>query len=327
MERLQKADYIHGGTQKDFYEETEREICACLLCGSETYTTIDTDRGLGVVRCKACGLIYTNPRPKDAEQNYFGDAGVFYNEAALIFKGKRPHHRDGNYRYEVKQIRKVKPQGRLLDVGTNMGFFLRIAREAGYETEGVEPSPALSQIAREQWGLKIHTCFLQDAPLQERSYDIITMIDVFEHVTRPKDILQKCASLIKDDGIVVVKVPNGDYNYFKMKLSKMSGDHASRDIWDCCEHVAHYNYSTFKKMIEQSGFELIKWFIPLPIHPPVWAKLVGHYYQYPSPPILDWKNRWLRKLFYATGRIEKIFSKKVYFGPDLMFVIRKKKGS
>ena len=323
MVRLQKEDYIHGGVQKDVYMVGEKEDCVCLICGSNSYDEIDTDRGLGIVKCRSCGLIFTNPRPRNAELNYFGDAEIFYNEAALIFKGKKSHHRDKNYRYEVNQIKKIKQKGRLLDVGTNMGFFLRIAREAGYETEGVEPSPALSKIACEQWGLKIHTCFLQNAPLTGKSYDVITMIDVFENVTQPQEMLRKCAELLKDDGIVLIKVPNGDYNYFKMKLSKISGKKSSYDIWDCCEHVAHYNYTTFNKLIQQSGFKLVKWIIPPPIHPPVWAQLVGHYYQYPSPKILDWRRRLLRKFFFWTGRVEMLFSKKVRFGPDLMFIIKK----
>ena len=325
MSKLQQEDYIHGGLQKDFYGENEREACSCYLCGADDFELIDTDRGLGVGKCRKCNLIYTNPRARNAEENYFGDATAFYNEARLIFKKKKVHHRDKNYEYELRQIQKIKKTGTLLDIGTNMGFFLRKAREFGFQTEGVEPSPSLSEIARREWGLNIHTAFLEQAQLPPKSYDVITLIDVFEHVTTPHEVLKKCFELLKDDGIIVIKVPNGDYNHFKFKLAQLSGRTASMDIWDCCEHVIHYTPATFRRMAEDSGFRLRTYFIPLPIHSPVWAGLVGHYYQYPSPFILDWKRILLRNFFYRVGCLEKMFSNKIRFGPDLMFIIEKKK--
>lgn len=324
MESLKKDDYIHGGTQKDFYNENEREHCSCPLCGSDKFFQLDTERGLSVVKCKNCDLIYTNPRAKNAEENYFGDASVFENEAMLIFKGKKAHHRDKNYEYEVNKIKRIKKSGKLLDVGTNMGFFLRKARDAGFETEGVEPSPSLSKIARERWGLKIHTSFLEKADLPKNNYDIITLIDVFEHVTNPKELLKTSYDLLKTDGLIAIKVPNGDYNYLKMKLAKASGKAKNMAIWDCCEHVVHYTPKTFAKMVESCGFKVKTCFIPLPIHSPIWANLVGHYYQYPSPFILDWKRIMLRNLFYRIGKMEYWLTGKSKFGPDLMFIIEKK---
>ncbi|HQI70715.1 MAG TPA: class I SAM-dependent methyltransferase [Bacteroidales bacterium] len=323
IEKLKKDDYIHGGTQKDFYDETQREFCRCPLCNADEYSVLGSERGLSVVKCNSCKLIYTNPRANNAQENYFGDADTFYNEARLIFKGKKVHHRDRNYEYEVKKIKKYKNSGKLLDVGTNMGFFLRKAREAGFETEGVEPSPALSKIATENWGLKIHNSFLEQASLPENNYDVITLIDVFEHVTNPKELLKKNYSLLKSDGIMAIKVPNGDYNYFKMKLGTLTGKGKKMDIWDCYEHVVHYTPATFRKMAESCGYKIKKCFIPLPIHSPVWANLVGHYYQYPSPVILDWKRILLRNVFYHLGKNELALRGKTRFGLDLMFIIEK----
>ncbi len=325
MERLLKEDYIHGGTQKNYYEEQEREFCHCPLCDADNYTKLDSDRGLSVVRCKECELIYTNPRAKNAEQNYFGETETYYNEARLIFKGKKPHHRDRNYVYELEKISAIKAKGKLLDVGTNMGFFLRKARDFGYEVEGIEPAPSLSEIARKNWKLKIHTSYLEAAGLPNNNYDIITLIDVFEHVTNPKALLAKCNDLLKDEGIIVIKVPNGDYNHFKMKLGRLLRKGSNMDIWDCCEHVVHYTPQTFRKMVSSCGLKTHSFFVPLPIHSPVWAHLVGHYYQYPSPFLLDWKRILLRNCFYYVGKIEKLFFKKLRFAPDLMFVVQKQK--
>jgi len=325
MEKLKKDDYIHGGTQKDFYTDSEKESCNCPLCNNNNYSNLGNERGLSIVKCVNCDLIYTNPRAKNAQENYFGDADAFFNEARLIFKGKKVHHRNKNYEYELKKIKKIKPKGMLLDIGTNMGFFLKKAREFGWETEGVEPSPALSKIAREQFGLNIHATFLENADLPKKHYDIITLIDVFEHITNPKALLTKCNDILKDDGIIAIKVPNGDYNHFKQKLASILNKTSSMDIWDCCEHVVFYTPKTFEKMIESCGFSIKTFFIPIPINSPIWANLVGHYYQYPSPFILDWKRIIVRNIFFFVGKIERLICSKIRFGPDLMFVIEKNK--
>ena len=316
-------EYIGGGTQKDFYNENEIEECPCPICDSEEFNLIDKERGLSISQCSSCGHLYTNPRAKNSEENYFGDASHFFNEAKLIFSGKKSHHRDKNYEYELRKIKKYKASGKLLDIGTNMGFFLRKASDYGYNVEGVEPSPSLSEIARKQFGLKIHTAFVEQADLQPNDYDLITLIDVLEHVKDPKGILRKCFDLLKQDGILVIKVPNGNYVHLKMRLAKLLKKREGLDIWDCFEHVSHYKPNTFKRLVTNEGFEIIETFIPLPIHSPVWADHVGHYYQYPSPFILDWKRITLRNLFYWTGRLEKALGLNSRFGPDLMFVLKK----
>jgi SAM-dependent methyltransferase len=205
-----------------------------------------------------------------------------------------------------------------------MGFFLSKAAGMGFEAEGVEPSPSLAKIAAEQFNLKIHNSFLENSNLVDKNYDVITLIDVFEHVTNPQELLNNCRRILKDDGIIAIKVPNGNYNHFKLKLSKLLNKTASMNIWDCCEHVVHYTPKTFKSMINKCGFKTKSFFIPIPIHSPIWAEHVGYYYQYKSPFILDWKRIILRNIFFRFGQIEKFVGGKIRFGPDLMFIIQKK---
>lgn len=323
---LHNVDYVKGGTQKNFYSKDEVEYCNCPLCENKEYSKIYEERGcLGIVKCNKCNLIYTNPRAKEAEKNYFGDVSVYIEEARLIFNNKKTHHRDRNYIYEVNEIKKIKPNGKLLDIGCNMGFFLRKAREGGFDVTGVEPSPSLAGIAKEKFGLTVVNSYFNKDSFSPQSYDVITMIDVFEHVTNPKQLLEDAHVVLKDDGVLCIKVPNGNYSILKMKLAKMFGRETSHDLFDSYEHVIHYTKETMNQMLKEKGFRIKKLVIPLPIHIPVWAQLVGHYYQYPSPFILDWKRRLLRSAFYQLGYIQNFLGLKITFGPDLMFLIEKDK--
>ena len=76
-------------------------------------------------------------------------------------------------------------------------------------------------------------------------------------------------------------------------------------------------------MAKKAGFRVEKLLLPIPVHSPVWAAVVGHYYQYASPFWMDWKRITLRNLFYAAGRVEKALAKSPHCAPDLMFMLRK----
>jgi 2-polyprenyl-3-methyl-5-hydroxy-6-metoxy-1,4-benzoquinol methylase/predicted RNA-binding Zn-ribbon protein involved in translation (DUF1610 family) len=322
---IPQEDYIHGGTQKDVYRATEVEFCDCPLCGSKNYTRIYTEReNLGTVICASCGLLYTNPRSNSAEENYFGDTNVFYQESLLIFRGKKSHHRDRNYIYELNEIKRHVPKGKLLDIGSNMGFFLRKAVEMGFDCHGVEPSPSLAKISEKEFGLKITNAFFEDANFGDKSFDIITLIDVFEHVTQPKQMLKEAHRVLSDKGILCIKVPNGNYNLLKLKLARLTGKTSEHDIFNSFEHVVHYTHPTMKQMVESCGFKIKKLVVPIPIQIPVWHQHVGHYFAYPSPFILDAKRIMLRNMFYYIGKVQKALGFKITCGPDLMFIVDKK---
>ena len=323
--KISTNDYLHGGTDRDYYGESEVECCLCPLCSSQNHIKIYKERGhIGIVDCMECGLTYTNPRAINAETNYFGDETLFYNEARLIFDGQKTHHRDKNYEFELREMQKIKAHGKLLDIGTNMGFFLNKARQFGFDVCGVEPSTSLAKIATDKFHLRIANSFFNKSLFDNEKFDIVTMIDVFEHVTEPLGILSDIHQIMKNDGLLCIKVPNGNYNKLKLKLARAFKREDFHDIFNGYEHVVHYTSETMKKMLDKQGFKIKKTILPLPIHPPLWANLVGHYYQYPSPFILDWKRRITRELFYIIGKMEKTFGMKIEFAPDLMFMIEKK---
>lgn len=321
------TDYEKGGLQKDIYGKTEVVNVFCPLCGKDEYEMIYMERGaLGIVRCKECNLIYVNPRLKNPEGVYWGDAEKYFKEAKLIFEGKAFHHRDRNYVNDLKLIHRYKPTGIFLDVGTNMGFFLRNAKKwKGWTLYGVEPSPTLSEIARKYFELNIKTSFLEDAGFESNFFDIVTMTDVFEHIANPARILEEAKRILKPDGILFVKVPNGLFNHFKFKIAKIAGRLKDYDIFDSYEHVVHYSSATLKKMLEKNGFKLIKIKIGKPIQVPVWHRYVGHYYQYSSPWVLDSKRQTARSFLYFLSNLEFfLFGGNIgYLAPNITFIAKK----
>ncbi len=325
-ETLNKMDYERGGTQKEFYTESEVRFVNCPLCGAGQYRKIYKERGaLGIVSCLSCGLIYVNPQLKSPEKTYWGDKDKYFKEARLIFEGKAAHHRDKNYIADIEMIADYKPSGNFLEVGTNMGFFLRNALGRRWNLYGVEPSPSLSEMAREYFGLNVKTVFLEDAGFESGFFDVVSMTDVFEHIPQPARLLSEIRKILKPDGILFIKVPNGLFNLFKLNLAKLTGRLKEHDIFDSYEHVVHYTAKTLRHMLKKNGFTTIKTCIGKPIQLPVWHRYVGSFYQYPSPWILDPVNQSLRTIFYWLSLFEfwMRFKRAGYLAPNLIVMAKK----
>jgi len=321
------TDYERGGTQKDHYEADDVVAVPCPLCGSDDREKLYEEYGaIGICRCRKCSLMYVSPRLKAPEEIYWGDVDKYLEESRLIFEGKKPHHRDPNYAEELDTIARFKPSGRFLDVGCNIGMLLRHIKQRQWTAVGVDPSPSLTKIAREWQGVQVYNCFLNELPAsEEKSFDVVALSDVFEHIAEPLPFLADVKRFLRDDGILYVKVPNGAWNLFKQRALAAMGKRPARGIWDSYEHVVHYTGKTLRTMLEAGGFEIVEMSIGKPIQVPSWHLHVGHYYQYPSPWTMDWKRHLGRSGFYWLSRVERLarLGSIGALAPNLVAVARK----
>ena len=323
---MNAIDYIKGGQQKDTYTHNDIVSTACPLCeDNKNFKLLKKEKTvLGVVQCQRCKLIYINPRLKHPEQVYWGDKKKYEEEAHLIFTEQASHHRDKNYLNDLKTISKYKPKGKFLDIGTNMGSFLRLARGKQWELIGIEPSTPLCEIAREKFNLNIINDFVENISFAPQTFDIITMTDVFEHLSNPKNLLKHIHPWLKEDGILFIKVPNAKFNLLKFWIVEKTLGRPSDLTFDSYEHVVHYTHQTLKLMLNQCGFKPLKPQTSYPVQLPVWHQYVGHYYQYPSPLFLDWKKYLSRHLLYCLALIEnKLFNTIGYCSQNIVVIAKK----
>jgi SAM-dependent methyltransferase len=293
------SDYVHGGTQKDAYGPEDVETVRCPLCDGDQPSRLYREQGeLGICSCRSCGLIYTSPRARAPEKVYWGEEEMYLAESRLIFDGVASHHRDPNYRQELREIERFKRGGRILDVGCNMGMLLRLAQKKGWKVTGVEPSPSLSRLAR-RWGFEVHNCFLNELPDElQGSFDVVAFSDVFEHITNPVEFLESAQRLLAEDGILYVKVPNARWNLLKQRLLGLAGRQPGNSIWDAYEHVVHYTDRTLPLMLGRGKFKVLRMTGARPVQSPNWHEWTGHYYQYPTPWFMDGKRKAVRRVFH-----------------------------
>ena len=237
----------------------------CPVCGDKRKKRIHRNPPVNVVRCLRCNTIYLNPRFVNSQQHYW-DSNLEYvsKKYAKTLENIQNHPRYLNYQEIVQSLNQLKPSGRFLDVGAHIGNVLYLARELGYETYGVEPSLSMVTVARDFRKLTIFHGFLDEAHYPDQFFDIITLIDVLEHVETPKILLQELHRILKPGGILFIRIPNGAYEKLKFAfLYPLFGQHCF-DFFATHEHLVHYTQDTLKLQAESQGFTEIKSVVSAP---------------------------------------------------------------
>jgi SAM-dependent methyltransferase len=201
--------------------------------------------------CQSCDFAYIDRLPKEAifYEKLYGQINYDY---AYEFKyhGKKQIHQD------IKcQLKKYCPSGSLLDIGTWCGTLLESLADT-YSVIGCELSHTAANYGRSV-GLDIRIGSFEAVGFSPESFDVITIIDVLEHLPNPNDVLKKIHHLLKDGGILYIKVPNGKAQIKKQTLLqflKLSHQGVGINF----VHINHFSHQSLQQALESLGFEMME---------------------------------------------------------------------
>lgn len=261
-----------------------RAIVDCRICGSSSFSNYLLGRSYQIVECLACGLRYINPQPTDRELREFY-AGF---DLESTWRGDGEERFDRAMREFVRQFRR---SGSVLDVGSSRGNFLIAMRAAGFSVFGVEPSPKNSEFARSANAIDSYTGTIEEflAAPTRRDFDVITVLNVIEHVPDPKQVLAGLRELLVEGGLLILAVPDARLHALIGRTREKLG---FRDaFWmntrkhplvgfDPPAHLCSFEPKTISRLAEKCGFQtLAVRNAPVIINQDVWknvAKILLH---------------------------------------------------
>jgi 2-polyprenyl-3-methyl-5-hydroxy-6-metoxy-1,4-benzoquinol methylase len=149
----------------------------------------------------------------------------------------------------IRATRRVVKTGRLLDVGCGGGEVLALARKY-YDCVGIEPSCRAAATTRSRHIPVIESTFEQ-AEIEPHSFDEVILDSVIEHVQSPREVLEKVNSILRMQGVVVLKTP------------KFGGPAYRRHGagWNGFRHGYHtflFTGGTLGKFLNGAGFEVLR---------------------------------------------------------------------
>jgi SAM-dependent methyltransferase len=159
-----------------------------------------SDDVFSIVRCRKCKMVYVNPRPTEKEiHDFYTDE--FYE--ANIDAQKLLQESENLNRLKFEYVKDINA-GHMLEIGPSKGEYMFYMKTKGWQVKGIEFSGKPPNL----FNLDIYYGVLSDAGLPPRSFDLITMWAVLEHVYNPLDLLRNVSDLLKPGGRFVALVTN-----------------------------------------------------------------------------------------------------------------------
>ncbi len=197
-----------------------------------------------IVRCLRCSVVYKDPFPPEKTLKEGYEESIDEQYLALL-----PERR-ATFAHELRFIERYKQGGRLLDVGCAEGTLLTLAREHGWHVTGVEPNKHFIRWAKKNYHLSILQGSVFNKKLKKNSFDVITLLDVIEHVSDPRRFLWRCHELLAPGGMLFISTP--DIGSIIARLMRR------RWFYILSIHVFYFTQQTLGRLLSQVSFQEVE---------------------------------------------------------------------
>jgi len=221
----------------------------CVACGARAENRFRAGGG-EIHRCADCGLAWRTAFPEAAElAALYGDD--YFERWGIDSPGHLAQVRamkQASYRAFFRDIRSHRDGGRLLDLGCALGFLLGVARDLGFEVRGLDLNEAAIAEAQREFGDRVHAGPLDERAFPGERFDVVTLIDVLEHVPDPAALLASIAPRLAPGGIAVAVLP--DTGSLACRLLGRRWPHYN------AEHLYYWSASSVRRFLEREGWRV-----------------------------------------------------------------------
>lgn len=190
---------------------------ACPLCDRLRPAVLRRPDGLPLAHCPECHLWFVaRVIPQDELERFYSDYWGTFRPAPGTPAGVR-RFREAAHAGAEADVRLQRLEAllgglggrRILEVGCGLGAFLAAARARGADVIGQELSGAACEFVRGKIGVSALHEPLESVEKAVGAVDAVAMIDVLEHLARPKEALASVWRMLSPGGLLLVWTPNG----------------------------------------------------------------------------------------------------------------------
>ena len=226
-------------------EAVEVEYVHCNLCGRDTTAPFHKSGNWQVVRCTHCDLKYLNPRPTGSQLTKLYSANYFdshYTQDDIEDQIQR------NIYLVTRYEQVLGKKGSLLDVGCGYGFLVAAAQRLDWDAKGIDISEEAVAFGTTKVGANLEKA-TPESWIADKPYDVVVSSHSLEHVSDPRQTLQKLKSFMQPTGSVLhIRVPNVE--------SVDRRWHGNRWwAWDAPFHLYFFEPKTLTALLNQVGFK------------------------------------------------------------------------
>jgi len=178
---------------------------------------------INVSICNQCGFVFQNPRVSEQNWNDYYEIGIYDKfHRPRLAKGEKPVNTAGMITYNrvwdfishssnaqhssSNYFNKIDSKIKICEVGAGYGDIITLFK--GVQLYAIEPSENCREVLKQKGVMVLGKSINSINDNANINFDIILMRHVLEHLYYPKKLLEDIVSLISDNGILYVAVPN-----------------------------------------------------------------------------------------------------------------------
>jgi len=244
------APHLNGVQAGIRYIQRERErhiYVSCNLCGMDDFAKIcDNVFGQTIVQCKKCGLIYRNLQPRiESYQENYGDEYIKYRNNIIDWDGWHKSRIENMSKVGLKDF-EAKEARSVLEIGCAEGNMLTLFSKRGWQAKGIDISQDMTAYAREKLGMDASCATIEETNFPDRSFDLVAMFHVIEHLPDPYSVLLESYRMLKEGGWVILETPCFDL------------PNITHEWFNDEDHLTFFSESTIKTILLKIGFKNIR---------------------------------------------------------------------
>ncbi|MBI5047561.1 MAG: class I SAM-dependent methyltransferase [Deltaproteobacteria bacterium] len=233
---------------------------SCNICGSSNEKLITTQNGYKVVKCIGCGFVYVNPRPtsETLKQLYLTYLPEKIEDPLLW----DTYMKDVFAKAANILVKQFPDGGKILDIGCGYGFFLSRMKAKGWQVYGIDVSETAVSYASGH-GLDVALGTLDNVKYEDKSFDVVTLFYVLEHLPDPLKAIQEIRRILNPNGLLLLRVP---HTTPIVRILSLLG--IKNNLYDPPFHLNDFSNVAIKGILKMAGFHNIHTFIGGVTSPP-----------------------------------------------------------
>ncbi len=222
-------------------------LTSCDACGADTFTSVGRRHSLEMQRCDRCGLVFTSPRPSQADSLIRYSESYFTNEylesqtesPAQLRHWSNLLDRVDSYRF---------PRASLFEIGFGAGGFLQVAKKRGWVVSGSDVNEAAVDYAAAR-GLNVRLENIDDVSDLGGTFDCIISEMSLEHVRQPRHAVQVSAHALNPGGALLLYTVCAEGQSFRQRgmASYLVGP---------AEHLFLFSAESLTRLVSDAGLEI-----------------------------------------------------------------------
>lgn len=226
------------------------EITNCSVCSSNQFTHLlwatdwlhGSNESFEYVRCVCCGLVYIRIRPtEDQIVRYYPENSYYTYQASEEVPSR------SEYEWLARRLTTLLgTPGSFIDIGCGDGSFLAAMQRNGWSGVGTEVHAPTAQRLRDM-GYTILSGKLRTLNLPSHSFNLVSMLEVLEHIHNPLETLQEARRLLTPGGRLFITTPNIESLEFRLYGGR----------WVAMEppiHLQLFSPKSLTKLLNEAGF-------------------------------------------------------------------------